>query len=550
MVNFKLNRTTTYNLDRDTLERDIVEYLFEEHLPIDSKILDDLDSLDGTEENFQEFVDKLQAIVVPLEQRTIASIVNDESYNLKNRLKYGNYPEKVEDEDGKTIATLQPLTPSLLNYSLKDLDTPNLLKRVTGFGSFSEFRKPTGEDIDEANIVGELSSLLNADELSILQDKVYVRLGKVLLDAVEAGLEEDKSKFTEEEFFKGEKFTLEIDLEEKAQVLREQGIAEVVRLKTDTEKVKAVASLEDKDALGEAVKELFSGDIKSENTAGEMFSSLNLDAGVLAKIILLTLPSILDLDISNNLKLTLDFKSKGAREVTEEKSHDFITEGVKKLVKHVKSIKPRERIADLKIDILNTYKELSLVNKKREDGLLYDEDLKEAKRLYKELNSLDTQWKDQQRIPDAEILAEDTKTDVVKQKKFMTAGFTDAIEKDVIDNIEAKNEVIIQITHEYTELKFTQAPNFLIPENVIVSDWEKAKGRIVRPQTPIVLGRKETYQEYAERMKSYGLPHLRLWGGPMNTNEQKNHASDFISEILGNFDDLEEELAELKEKVI
>jgi len=111
LVNFKLNRTTTYNLDRDTLERDIVEYLFEEHLPIDSKILDDLDSLDGTEENFQEFVDKLQAIVVPLEQRTIASIVNDESYNLKNRLKYGNYPEKVEDEDGKTIATLQPLTP-------------------------------------------------------------------------------------------------------------------------------------------------------------------------------------------------------------------------------------------------------------------------------------------------------------------------------------------------------------------------------------------------------------------------------------------------------
>ena len=550
MVNFKLNRTTTYNLDRDTLERDIVEYLFEEHLPIDSKILDDLDSLDGTEENFQEFVDKLQAIVVPLEQRTIASIVNDESYNLKNRLKYGNYPEKVEDEDGKTIATLQPLTPSLLNYSLKDLDTPNLLKRVTGFGSFSEFRKPTGEDIDEANIVGELSSLLNADELSILQDKVYVRLGKVLLDAVEAGLEEDKSKFTEEEFFKGEKFTLEIDLEEKAQVLREQGIAEVVRLKTDTEKVKAVASLEDKDALGEAVKELFSGDIKSENTAGEMFSSLNLDAGVLAKIILLTLPSILDLDISNNLKLTLDFKSKGAREVTEEKSHDFITEGVKKLVKHVKSIEPRRTVADLKEDILITFKELSLVNKKREDGLLYDEDLKEAKKLYKELNSLDTQWKDQQRIPDAEILAEDTKTDVVKQKKFMTAGFTDAIDRDVIDNIEAKNEVIIQITHEYTELKFTQAPNFLIPENVIVSDWEKAKGRIVRPQTPIVLGRKETYQEYAERMKSYGLPHLRLWGGPMNTNEQKNHASDFISEILGNFDDLEEELAELKEKVI
>lgn len=532
MVNFKLNRTTTYNLDKDTLEKDIVEYIFDEHLSSESKILDDLDSLDGTEENFQEFVNKLQAIVVPLEQRTISSIVNDESYNLKNKLK---------DEYSGRGGDKTPIIPSLLNYSIKDLDAPNLLKRVSGFGSFSEFRKPTSEDIDEANIMGELSPLFNLDELSTLQDRVYARLGKVLLDAVDAGLEEAKRKFTEEEFFKGEKFTLEIDLEEKAKVLREQGIAEVVRLETDTEKVKAVASLEGGDELDKAASELFSAGIKSmKNTAGETFSSLDLDAGVLSKIILLTLPSVLDLDIANSLVLTLDFKSKGERQLTEEKSHDFITEGVKKLVKHVKSIKARKTVADLKEDILITFKELSLVNKKREDGLLYDEDLKEAKKLYKKLNSLDTQWKDQQRIPEAEILAEKTETKLVKIEKFMTAGFTDAISRDVLG---AKNEVIIQITHEYTELKFTQMANLKVK-----GQGDERVGRATPTERPLKMKESESEEEYAERMASYGLPHLRLIGDDLSA--QQIFVSDFISEILGNFDDLEEELAELKEKVI
>lgn len=532
MVNFKLNRTTTYNLDKDTLEKDIVEYIFDEHLPSDSKILDDLDSLDGTEENFQEFVDKLQAIVVPLEQRTIASIVNDESYNLKNRLK---------NQYSKKKANKTPIIPSLLNYSIKDLDAPNLLKRVSGFGSFSEFRKPTGEDIDEAK-------QLDDEQISALQDRVYVRLGKVLLDAVEAGLEEANSKFTEEEFFKGEKFTLEIDLDEKAQVLREQGIAEVVRLETDTEKIKAVASLEGGDELDKAAKELFSDEIKSrKKTDTELFLNLDLDAGVLSKIILLTLPSVLDLDISNNLKLTLDFKSKGARKLTEEKSHDFITEGVKNLVENVKSIEPREAVADLKEDILITFKELSLVNKKREDGLLYDEDLKEAKRLYKKLNSLDTQWKDRQRMPMAEAEAEKTKTAVVKQKKFMTAGFTDAISIGVMGNIEAKNEVIIQITHEYTELKFTQMANLKTTQKKIEGKTQTV-GRATPTERPIQMKQSESEEEYAERMASYGLPHLRLIGDDVRT--QQIFVSDFISDILGNFDDLEEELAELKEKVI
>jgi len=297
LVNFKLNRTTTYNLDKDTLEKDIVELVFDEHLQKDSKILDDLDSLDGTEENFQEFVDKLQTIVVPLERRTIASIVNDESYNLKNRLR-NDYGGKGGDKS--------PIIPSLLNYSIRDLDAPNLLKRVSGFGSFSEFRKPSGEDIDEGkDLQGVSQALLSLfpDELSALQDRVYVRLGKILLDAVEVGLEEAKGKFTEEKFFKGEQFTLEIDLDEKAQVLREQGIAEVVRLETDTEKVKAIASLEGKDELDEAVKELFSDEIKSrKKTDTEIFLNLNLDAGVISKIILLTLPSVLDLDITNSLR--------------------------------------------------------------------------------------------------------------------------------------------------------------------------------------------------------------------------------------------------------
>lgn len=535
MVNFKLNRTTTYNLDKDTLEKDIVELVFDEHLKKNSRLLDDLDSLDGTEENFQEFVDKLQAIVVPLEQRTIASIVNDESYNLKNRL--------VDDYSGKG-GDKSPIIPSLLNYSIKDLEAPNLLKRVSGFGSFSEFRKPTDEDIDEANLVGELSSLLNAEELSVLQDKVYARLGKILLDAVEVGLEEAKGKFTEDAFFKGEKFTLEIDLDEKAQVLREQGIAEVVRLETDTEKVRAIASLEGKGELDKAVKRLFSDEIKSrKKTDTEIFLNLNLDEEVIAKIILLILPSVLDLDISNNLTLTLDFKSKGAREVTEEKSHDFITEGVKNLVKHVKSIKPRKTVVQLKKDILSTFKELSLVNKNREDGLLYDEDLKEAKKLYKKLNSLDTEWKDRQRMPMAEVEAKKTKTAVVKQKKFMTAGFTDAIARDVIDAIDAKNEVIIEITHEYTELKFTQMANLR------VSGMGDERVGIKTPtERPLKMKESESEEEYAERMASYGLAHLRLIGDDVRT--QQTFVSNFISDILGNFDDLEEELAELKEKVI
>lgn len=532
MVNFKLNRTTTYNLNKDTLEKDIVELVFDEHLKKDSRLLDDLDSLDGTEENFQEFVDKLQEIVIPLEQRTIASIVNDESYNLKNRL--------INDYSSKE-ANYSPIIPSLLNYSIKDLEAPNLLKRVSGFGSFSEFRKPTGEDIDEAKE-------LDDEQISTLQDRVYVRLGKILLDAVGVGLEEAKGKFTEDAFFKGEKFTIEIDLEEKAQVLREQGIAEVVRLETDTEKVKAIASLEDKDALGEAAKELFSDEIKSrKKTDTEIFLNLNLDAGVLAKIILLMMPSVLDLDISNNLKLTLDFKSKGAREVTEEKSHDFITEGVKNLVKHVKSIKPRKTVVQLKKDILSTFKELSLVNKKRNDGLLDDEDLKEAKRLYKELNSLDTQWKDRQRMPMAEAEAEKTKTAVVKQKKFMTAGFTDAIQRDVIDSIEAKNEVIIEITHEYTELKFTQMANLKETRRKIEGKTQTV-GRALPTERPLKMKQSESEEEYAERMASYGLSHLRLIGDEVRT--QQTFVSNFISDILGNFDDLEEELAELKEKVI
>jgi hypothetical protein len=548
LVNFKLNRTTTYNLDKDTLEKDIVEYVFDEHLKKESKILDDLDSLDGTEENFQEFVDKLQAIVVPLEQRTIASIVNDESYNLKNRL--------INDYSNKE-ANYSPIIPSLLNYSIKDLEAPNLLKRVSGFGSFSEFRKPTGDDIDEAKLVGELSSLL---ELSVLQDKVYTRLGKLLLDAIEVGLEEAKGQFTEEAFFKGEKFILEIDLEEKAQVLREQGIAEVVRLDTDTEKVKAVASLEGKGELNQAAKELFSDEIKSGNIAGEMFSTefnrLDLDAGVLAKIILLMMPSVLDLDISNNLKLTLDFTSKGARQLIGEKSHDFITDGVKNLVQQVKSVKVRQAVEDLKEDILITYKELSLVNKNRKDGLLNDEDLKEAKRLYKELNSLDTQWKDRQRIPMAEAEAKGIKNRIIKPKKFMSAGFTSAIEIGVIGDVEAKNEVIIEIINEYTELKFTQLANLKATKRKIEGNTQII-GRATPTERPLKYGktvkigektRIETEEEYAKRMASYGLPHLRLIGD--NLPKQQIFVSDFISDILGNFDDLEEELAELKEKVI
>lgn len=538
MVNFKLNRTTTYNLDKDTLEKDIVELVFDEHLEKDSKILDDLDSLDGTEENFQEFVDKLQEIVVPLEQRTIASIVSDESYNLKNRLK---------TDFSLKEANKSPIIPSLLNYSIKDLEAPNLLKRVSGFGSFSEFRKPTGEDIDEVeDLQGISQGLLSLfpDKLSALQDKVYVRLGKLLLDAIEVGLEETKGQFTEEAFFKGEKFTLEIDLEEKAQVLREQGIAEVVRLDTDTEKVKVVANLEGGGELDQAAKELFSDEIKSrKKTDTEIFLNLNLDEGVIAKIILLALPSVLDLDISNTLTLTLDFKSKGARQVTEEKSHDFITDGVKNLVQHVKSVKVRKAVAKEKKDILDTYKKLSLVNKKREEGLLYDEDLKEAKKLYKKLNSLDTQWKDRQRIPMAEVEAEKTKTAVVKQKKFMTAGFTGAIDKDVLEDIEAKNEVIIEITHEYTELKFTQMANLKVK-----GQGDERVGIKTPTERPLRMKGNETEEEYAKRMASYGLPHLRLIGD--NLPKQQIFVSDFISDILGNFDDLEEELAELKEKVI
>ena len=538
MVNFKLNRTTTYNLDKDTLEKDIVELVFDEHLKKDSKILDDLDSLDGTEENFQEFVDKLQEIVVPLEQRTIASIVSNESYNLKNRLK---------TDFSLKGANKSPIIPSLLNYSIKDLEAPNLLKRVSGFGSFSEFRKPTGEDIDEVeDLQGISQGLLSLfpDKLSALQDKVYVRLGKLLLDAIEVGLEETKGQFTEEAFFKGEKFTLEIDLEEKAQVLREQGIAEVVRLDTDTEKVKVVANLEGGGELDQAAKELFSDEIKSrKKTDTEIFLNLNLDEGVIAKIILLALPSVLDLDISNTLTLTLDFKSKGARQVTEEKSHDFITEGVKNLVKHVKSIKPRKTVVQLKKDILSTFKELSLVNKKKNDGLLDDEDLKEAKRLYKELNSLDTQWKDRQRMPMAEAEAEKTKTTVVKQKKFMTAGFTSAIGIGVLEDIEAKNEVIIEITHEYTELKFTQMANLKVK-----GQGDERVGIKTPTERPLRMKGNETEEEYAKRMASYGLPHLRLIGD--NLPKQQIFVSDFISDILGNFDDLEEELAELKEKVI
>jgi len=49
-------------------------------------------------------------------------------------------------------------------------------------------------------------------------------------------------------------------------------------------------------------------------------------------------------------------------------------------------------------------------------------------------------------------------------------------------------------------------------------------------------------------MASYGLAHLRLIGDDVRT--QQTYVSNFISDILGNFDDLEEELAELKEKVI
>jgi len=58
----------------------------------------------------------------------------------------------------------------------------------------------------------------------------------------------------------------------------------------------------------------------------------------------------------------------------------------------------------------------------------------------------------------------------------------------------------------------------------------------------------ESGEEYAERMASYGLAHLRLIGDDVRT--QQTYVSNFISDILGNFDDLEEELAELKEKVI
>ena len=138
----------------------------------------------------------------------------------------------------------------------------------------------------------------------------------------------------------------------------------------------------------------------------------------------------------------------------------------------------------------------------------------------------------------------------------MTAGFTDAIQRDVIDNIEAKNEVIIELTHEYTELKFTQMANLKATTRKIEGKTQTV-GRATPTERPLQYGktvkigkktRKETKEEYAERMASYGLAHLRLIGDDVRT--QQTYVSNFISDILGNFDDLEEELAELKEKVI
>jgi len=73
-------------------------------------------------------------------------------------------------------------------------------------------------------------------------------------------------------------------------------------------------------------------------------------------------------------------------------------------------------------------------------------------------------------------------------------------------------------------------------------------GSATPTERPLKMKESESEEEYAERMASYGLPHLRLIGDDLAA--QQIFVSDFISEILGNFDDLEEELAELKEKVI
>ncbi len=122
----------------------------------------------------------------------------------------------------------------------------------------------------------------------------------------------------------------------------------------------------------------------------------------------------------------------------------------------------------------------------------------------------------------------------------MTAGFTDAISRDVLG---AKNEVIIEITHEYTELKFTQMANLKVS-----GMGDERVGRATPTERPLKMKESESGEEYAERMASYGLAHLRLIGDDIRT--QQRFVSDFISDILGTFDDLEEELAELKEKVI
>lgn len=544
MVNFQLSNTATYSLDKNSkeLEKTIAKYIFSEYIKDDSlsNFLGNIDRLSGTEENFKQFVSRLDEIIVDLETRTIASIVNDEDYGIKNLLDFTD--EGYPDNEG-----LSPIDPSLLNYSIIDLDNPNIMKKVSGFGSFATYSSPTVEDLP---LTDEERKTMTDEQIEEIESREYANLGRILLEAVKSSdVEKAEGKFKKDYAKSIEVKTkdtvrlrdrevapikLNVDLENKFDYLKTLGISEIVRRKTKTQKIVAIADITDaKGALDNAAKELFSENIEAKGGLkgkDELVNNIQLNADSIAKIILLIVPSVLDVDIKNKLTLKISFSSKGDRKIKEEKSHNFITDGLKKFKKSIdesNSVNYKERVSGL-------YKKLEKINNRREDSLLNDEDLKEAKEVYKNLKKLDSAWTEVRRMDDKSAV------------NFMSVGFTDAIPKEVSE-VAGFNEVFFEILHTYTELKFTQEPNLKFKDS---GDKEQRRGLKIRTERPLNRGKEEEIAEYSNRMASYGLPHLKLWGGYKDNNTQRGVVSDFINEILGHYDDLEEELAELKEKVI
>lgn len=558
MVSFNLTQTLSYSLDDDTqLKKDLLEYLFQDYLEEDSisdSLLNNIDKLQGTEPNIELFLSKIEEVISDYYNKNISELV--EMYNLDNRLNILTNDDRV-----------RAIEPTKLQYSIKKLENPSTFKKLTGYGSFTDFSASKDSD----KLIETLA--LTEKEIDELEDDLVVDLTRALLKSLPKNkLEEStntfksKIKMTKKAIESNSKTVslpkLTIKTDElgqlKNKILQKQGVFEITsamprragqnKAPVETSKSKIEISLTGSTKIEKSVLDLFSNKEEFKPTPDGILSfmeSVELTSEKMAKVMLSVLPSILEVDLKNNVEIVMGFNSKKSKEKETEIGHDFMTSQVMEFKEAVEEFVAVTRgHKTTKKDSIELLNELETLHTKRINGLFNETDLKRAKEIFNSLYKLDTELRNIRRIGGQK------KDDGSPVDKFIERGYKPAIQLTV-EEIGGVNAITVFITHEFMPIKFTQESTIIdeggqAPSGVGGGDTGKSR----RTARPLAKKPKESVTDYQKRMESLGLGHLNLMGDVTDMNEQREFVENFFHEIMGNREDIIEVIDEIQDKVI